>query len=159
MPLSLDDLQFVVCEPGARSCWTCAKTESEAQEIADKLMLERGKTYVVETWGEFDKRTTHSWLDDVPLQEITADFYDQMMNVLPPMYREGAMGFFMCEFTAGAITNQFACVRSDFSEPRYYVKAVDITDRATWITPDKIAALPDGSRLEWFGRKEGEPVA
>lgn len=159
MALSVDDLQFVVCEHGARSMWNYYRTREAAEAAAHDLRDKRGKPYEVETFDEFDKRTRALWLSDVPLQEITADFYDQMLNVLPPMYRSGAMGFFMCEFTSGRITNQFVMHRtSEFSEPRYYVKAVDITDRETWITPDKIAALADAPRLEWFGRVEGEPA-
>lgn len=154
--LTLADLKFAVCEPGAQSAWTWNATQEGAQEIADKLTLERGKTYIVEPYDDFEARVNRSWLDRVPLQEITADFYEQMLNVLPPMYRQGAMGFFMCEYTAGTITNQFVSRRtSDFAEPRYYVKAVDMSDRATWITPEAIAALPDAPRLEWFDRVEG----
>lgn len=156
MALSVDDLQFVVCEPGARSIWNYHRTREAAEAEAHKLRDERGKPYVVEAFEDFDKRTRAAWRDDFKLQEITADFYDQMLNVLPPMYRTGAMGFFMCEFTSGSITNQFVKHRtSDFAEPRYYAAAVDILDRSTWITPEKIAALSAGPRLAWFNREEG----
>lgn len=120
----------------------------------------RGKVYGVESYDDFTARVKADDLASVPLQEITAEFYDQMLCVLPPMYREGAMGFFMCEYTAGTITNQFVSRRtSDFAEPRYYVKAVDMTDRATWITPEMIDALPDAPRLAWFDKIEGEGEA
>jgi hypothetical protein len=155
--LTLADLKFAVCEPGAQSAWTWNATEEGAQAIADRLTLECGKTYVVEPYDDFEARVNRSWLERTPLQEITPEFYDEMLNVLPPMYRTGAMGFFICEYTAGTITNQFVSHRrGDFIEPRYYVAAVDMSDRATWITPEKIAALPDAPRLAWFDRKEGE---
>lgn len=135
---------------------TWAATEEKAKAIAADLMNERGKVYEVEAYDDFAARVKADTLASVPLQEITAEFYDQMLCVLPPMYREGAIGFFMCEYTDGTITNQFASRRtSDFSEPRYYVKAVDMLDRSTWITPAMIDALPDGPRLEWFGKVEG----
>jgi hypothetical protein len=159
MTLSISDVQFVVCEPGARSMWTYAKTESEAQEIADNRYLATGKPYVVETWEEFDKRTTQAWLDDFPLQEITEDFYYEMLNCLPPMHRVGAPGFFMCEYTAGSITSQFVRIGFDLREARYYGASVDMSNPDTWITAEKIAALPEGPRLEWFNKEEGSAAA
>jgi hypothetical protein len=154
--LSAKDLQFAICEPGARNLHDYAKTSEEAEAKAHKLRDERGKPFVVEPFDDFSARVTRAWLDDTPLREITGDFYDEMLCVLPPMYRQGAMGFFMCEFTAGSVTNQFVMQRrGDFLEPRYFMAAVDICDRSTWITPEKIAALPHAPRLEWFNREEG----
>lgn len=136
MALSIEDLQFAVCEPGARSLWTYTKTREEAEAKALDLMNERGRVYVAEPFEDFRKRVTQAWLDDTPLQEISAEQFEEMLCVLPPIYRKGALGFFMCEFTAGSVTNQY--VQHD---GRFYVAAVDMVDRSTWITPEKIAAL------------------
>ena len=137
MGLSLSDVQFMVCEPGARSAWTNARKPEAAQAIADDRYLTTGKPYVVETWEEFDKRTNTLWLSDSPLRGISAEEYDDALGVLPPLYRSDAIGFFMSEFTAGYITNQYAQY-----DGRYYVAAVDMMDRGTWITAEKIAAMP-----------------
>jgi len=154
---TLNDLvKFIICEPGARSCWTYAKDKETADAIAVDIAAKHGKPYVVETWDEFDARTNAAWLSDFPLCEITQDFYDQMLNVLPPMYRDAAIGFFMVERTSGSITNQFVRrVTSDFAPARCYAAAVDLADRSTWITPEKLDALPDAPLLDWFGRVEG----
>jgi hypothetical protein len=136
MALSILDVQFMVCEPGARSAWTCARTRESAQQIAANRELETGKHHVVETWEEFDQRTTAAWLSDCPLQEIDAATYDEALCVLPPIYREGVPGFFMSEFTSGSITHQYA-----YQNGRYFIAAVDMRNRDTWIMADKIAAL------------------
>ena len=70
--------------------------------------------------------TMHIFLDP-SLAGNHAKFYDEMLNVLPPMYRPGRSRF-SCEFTAGTITTQFARVNG-----RYYGAAVNIRDQATWI--------------------------
>lgn len=154
MGLSTSDVQFIVCEEGSISVWHYAKTREAAQEIADERFLETGKEFTVETFEEFCKRERAHWFAQFPLCEITADFHDQMLNVLPPVYRQGAPGFFMCEYTSGTITNQFvAC------DGKFYAAAVDMAERATWIDRAKIEALPaDAPRLEWFGRFEGVPA-
>jgi hypothetical protein len=159
MTLSISDVQFVVCEPGAQSMWNYYPTRDLAEQAADKLMLERGKPYVVETWEEFDKRAMQAYLDEFRLQEITEDFYYQMLNCLPPMHRVGALGFFICEYTAGSITSQFVRIGGDMTPARYYGASVDMSNRETWITAEKIAALPEGPRLEWFKREEGSAAA
>lgn len=159
MAMSLDDLKFAVAERGQPWAWSWHKTQREAQKVKRERETVTGKFYDVLTDAEFTQRHNAYFLEQTPLREITGDFYDEMMCVLPPMYRQGAMGFFMCEFTAGPITNQFVCVKSDFTAPRYYMAAVNICDRETWISPEKIAALAPAPRLAWFNREEGEPAA
>lgn len=136
MTLNICDDLFMVCEPGARSAWTCAKTRESAQKIAANRELETGKPHVVETWEEFDQRVTAAWLSDCPLQEIDAATYEDALCIIPPIYREGVPGFFMREYTTGSITHQYVC-----HSGRYFVAAVDMCDRATWITADKIASF------------------
>mgnify|MGYP001324394886 CR=1 FL=1 len=66
-----------------------------------------------------------------PPVEITADRWDEMLNVLPPMkWRSGggAQTFMMCEFTYGIITTIFIN-RGD----KYY----ELSDKAT-LTHDEI---------------------
>ena len=143
--LSLADLKFAVVERGSVWPWTWNATREGAEAEAIRQSLRNGKTYDVLSEEEFDAKHTAHFLGTFPLQEITQEFHDEMLNVLPPMYRQGALGFFMCEFTSGTITTQF--VRSN---GRYYGAAIDIADRATWITQDKIDALPAGAPSKWF---------
>lgn len=148
MALSSSDVQFLVSEPGALWAHDYRRTRLEADDLAARLMDETGKVYVVETFDDFEARKTRHYLDGFKLAEISEDFYYQMLNCLPPMYRTEAMGFFMCEFTSGTITSQFVEYRGKF-----YGAAVDICNRATWITPDKIDTLQAGEPLVWFPEK------
>lgn len=147
--LTLADLKFAVVEKGSLYPWTWKATREAAEAVAFEKTNETGKNYVVETEAEYDARHSAHFLGTFPLQEITEGFHDEMLNVLPPIYRQGALGFFMCEFTAGSITSQFVRLND-----QYYGAAVDICDRSTWITQDKIAALPDAAPSAWFP-KEG----
>ena len=133
--LTLADLNFAVVERGSVWPWTWNATREGAEAEAIRQALKDGKTYDVMTEAEFDAKHDAHFLEGFPLQEITPEFYDEMLNVLPPMYRPGALGFFMCEFTAGTITTQFARVNG-----RYYGAAVNIRDQSTWITQDKVDA-------------------
>jgi len=154
--MNIDDLKFAVVERGKPWLWSWHKTQREAYPVKCERETKTGKFYDILTESEFEAQHKAYFLSETPLREITPEFYNEMLNALPPMYRKRAMGFFMCEFTSGSISNQFVQVRSgEFSEPRCYVAAVDILDRETWITPDKIASLPDAPRLEWFNRVEG----
>lgn len=148
MSLSADDVQFLVSEPGALWAHDYRRTKPEAEALAYELMNTRGKVYVVESFEEFETRKTAHYLAAFKLAEISEDFYYQMLNCLPPMYRSGAMGFFMCEFTSGTITNQFVEYRGKF-----YGAAVDILNRETWITPEKIDTLTPAAPLAWFPEK------
>ena len=147
--LTLADLNFAVVERDSVWPWTWNATREGAEAEAMRQALKDGKTYDVLTEEEFDAKHDAHFLGSFPLQEITPEFYDEMLNVLPPIYRQGALGFFMCEFTAGSITSQFVRLND-----QYYGAAVDICDRSTWITQDKIAALPDAAPAAWFP-KEG----
>lgn len=143
--LSLADLKFAVVECGSLYPWTWKATREAADDECLRQSLKTGKAYIVESEADYQARHDAHFLGSFPLQEITQEFHDEMLNVLPPMYRQGALGFFMCEFTSGTITTQF--VRSN---GRYYGAAVDIADRTTWITQDKIDALPAGEPSKWF---------
>ena len=154
MTLSTSDVQFIICEKGSFRCWNYAKTREAAQAEASKQENETGRPFEVLPWEDFAARETAHWLGEFPLSEITEEFHDEMLNVLPPMYRQGAAGFFMCEMTSGSITSQFCRI-----DGRYYGAAVDLADRSTWISREKVEALPaDRKRLEWFKREEGAPA-
>lgn len=69
----------------------------------------------------------------VPLEEITADRFNEMLDVLPPLSwtrHKGVEMFCMSEFYTGSYTAQYA---HDHSTGKYYTKLVDYRDRSTWI--------------------------
>ena len=68
-----------------------------------------------------------------PMQEITAEEYNEQINILPPIYWctiDGITMFCMSEMYDGSITSQYA---RDNTNGKYYTKLVDIYDRSTWI--------------------------
>jgi len=145
MSLQASDVQFLVSEPNSLWAYDYRPTKEAADKLAHNLTNERGKLYVVENFEDFEARKKAHYLGEFALAEIAEDFYYQMLNCLPPMHRAEAMGFFMCEMTSGTITSQFAEYRGKF-----YGAAVDLLDRATWITPEKIDALSPAAPLAWF---------
>lgn len=143
--LSLADLKFAVIENGSLYPWTWKATRAAAEQEAFVRMSATGRAYNVLSEEEFDAQHKAYWLGTFPLQEITQEFHDEMLNCLPPMYRQGAIGFFMCELTSGTITSQFVRWQN-----RCYGAAVDLCDRETWITPEKLDALPAAAPSKWF---------
>lgn len=86
--------------------------------------------YKILTWNEFAKLEKAYYITD-DLAEITADRYDEMLNVLPPLKWctiNGVEMFCISEMTTGTYTSQYA--RYD---GKYYTKTVDIMDKNTWI--------------------------
>lgn len=68
-----------------------------------------------------------------PLEEITEECFDEMLNVLPPLcYTEhhGVVMFCMSEFYTGSYTMQYA---KEKQTGKYYRKLVDFKDKSTWI--------------------------
>ena len=74
------------------------------------------------------------------LKEITAQHYDDMYNVLPPI--DTWNGFFMSSFMIGDWTTQY-CEYGG----RYFKRIVNYRDESTWITSDQCYALtnPQGN--------------
>lgn len=71
---------------------------------------------------------------DKPPVAISAERYEEMMEVLPPLTMGNCNGveyFLMSEFTTGFITEMYAACGDD-----YLCKSVDAYDKATWITRD-----------------------
>jgi len=66
-----------------------------------------------------------------PMEEITAERFNEMLNILPPICWttiQGVEMFCMSEMLTGTYTDQYARVGD-----KYFNKIVDIKDRATWI--------------------------
>ena len=66
-----------------------------------------------------------------PLEEVTAERFYEMLNVLPPrcwITLKGVEMFCMSEMLTGTYTDQYAKAGD-----KYYTKIVDAKDRSTWI--------------------------
>lgn len=67
------------------------------------------------------------------LTEVTAEDWDNALNVLPPVYWvtiNDVNEFCMREMYTGTYTTQYA---HDRKTDKYYCAMVDVTDRSTWI--------------------------
>lgn len=67
------------------------------------------------------------------LKEIDEDRFNEMLDVLPPLYwttHDGVEMFCMSEMYSGTYTSQYAC---DHRTNKYYTKMVDCRDKSTWI--------------------------
>lgn len=94
--------------------------------------IEANIEYAVIDFKDFDKMERKAVLE-MPLEEITSDRYEEMLDVLPPLYMATLSGiqlFCMSEFYTGHYTYQYA---HDLSTGKYYAKLVDYTDKSTWI--------------------------
>lgn len=104
----------------------------DVEDFRNYLKSAQEKEYVIMTWEEF-KQFQKSFLLSSELTEITAEIFDDMLNVLPPLYwteHNGVEMFCMSEMYTGTYTNQYA---HDKRTNKYYTKMVDSADRSTWI--------------------------
>ena len=66
-------------------------------------------------------------------EEITAECFNEMFNILPPLKwctLDGVEMFCILEMYTGTYTDQYA---HDKKSGKYYTKMVDICDKSTWI--------------------------
>lgn len=99
------------------------------KEVAEDY---RRSDYRVMTFGDFLKLERDKILGE-PLKEITAEKFNEMLDVLPPLAwtkHKGVEMFCMSEFYTSFYTSQYA---HDHSTGKYYTKLVDYFDRSTWI--------------------------
>ena len=98
----------------------------------NQLEVEDKTEYKVMSWDEFEQAQKTAILS-MPLREITAEEWEEMLNVLPPkawVTYNGVEMFCMSEFYTGSFTTQYAY---DHRSGKYYSKLVDYCDRKTWI--------------------------
>lgn len=104
----------------------------DVADFKNYLKSAQEKEYKVMTWDEFEQ-FQKSFLLDGELTEITAEIFENMLGVLPPLYwteHNGVEMFCMSEMYTGTYTNQYA---HDKRTDKYYTKVVDSVDRSTWI--------------------------
>jgi hypothetical protein len=103
--------------------WKKRATETQA-------LLEAG--FSVLPFEQYLAKKNKSYTD-IPMTEITAEHYNEQLDILPPIYWctiDGITMFCMSEMTDGTITSQYA---HDLSTDKYYTKLVDIYDKSTWL--------------------------
>ncbi|MDF2950565.1 MAG: hypothetical protein K0S18_148 [Anaerocolumna sp.] len=84
------------------------------------------------TYEQF-KEAERKHLLDGELTEVTADQFEDSLNVLPPICwttHNNVEMFCMSEMYTGSYTSQYA---HDKRTGKYYTKLVDCKDRSTWI--------------------------
>ena len=102
------------------------------EQFEKYLKLAQEKEYQVMMWNEFEKLQRDFYIGQ-PIKEITAEQFDEMLNVLPPLKWctiDGIEMFCMSEMYSGSYTNQYA---HDKRTDKYYTKMVDYMDKTTWI--------------------------
>ena len=96
-------------------------------EIAQKA---KNAKYEFISYEEYERRQRQALLDD-PVKEIDAETYEEMLDVLPPLYYvtiNGVTMFCMSEMYTATYTTQYAKAGG-----HYYSAMVDAADKSTWI--------------------------
>jgi len=98
-----------------------------------KVYLEeaKNKKYEIMPYSEYIKLERNYYLNR-PLTEITAERYNEMLNVLPPIKwctKNNVEMFCISEMLTGNYTSQYM---HNKTTDKYYHKTVDITDQTTW---------------------------
>lgn len=107
------------------------KTYPDVDSFKTYLKQAQNKKYEIMTFEEFLQRERNYYINQ-PLTEITAEKYEEMLNILPPLKWctiNNIEMFCMSEFLTGSYTSQYL---HDKKTGKYYHKIVDITDKATW---------------------------
>lgn len=98
----------------------------------DQLRNAQSEEVSVIPYADFENLEKEAILG-MPMEEITEEQYNDMLDVLPPLAwvtLDGVTEFCMSEFYTSHYTNQYA---KDLKTGKYYSKLVDYRDRSTWI--------------------------
>ena len=96
------------------------------------LREEESRTFKIMTFDEFLDLQRETLLS-APLEEVTEEYFEEQLNVLPPLHhckRNDVEMFCMSEMFASTYTEQCAY---DHITGKYYAKMVDSADSSTWI--------------------------
>ena len=107
------------------------KTYPDVDSFKTYLKQAQNKKYEIMTFEEFLQKQKDYYINQ-PLREITAEKYEEMLNILPSLKWctiNNIEMFCMSEFLTGSYTSQYL---HDKKTGKYYHKIVDITDKATW---------------------------
>jgi hypothetical protein len=128
-----------------RAFLCCWQESMEEKELAVKYperseyWLERATEHhneaesaMIATYGEFEEIQQKALASDKAV-EISEEKYNEMLNILPPIYyttHNGFTMFCMREMYTGTYTNQYA---RDNKTGKYYQAMVDVKNPETWI--------------------------
>lgn len=133
--MTIMDYEFVLARVGALGIWNFYPTMEAAQEAAPVINAkEAPEQYQPMTYADYKAAERAQLLGDGP-EQITAEKFMEMLEVLPPMKWEARgdfQSFLMSEFMTGVYTSQYA-QRGYGDTATYWVKMVDATDRSTWM--------------------------
>lgn len=91
---------------------------------------ERHAKYELMTFDEFLSRQRAAIMDE-PVEETTAEKYEDALCVLPPLHYvtiNGVTMFCMGEMLTGTYARQYAKIGN-----RFYTAVVDVKDKSTWL--------------------------
>jgi hypothetical protein len=135
MEMDYQDFQIALASidpPSVFNFYPSVEAAEADKERANSREYSLGYTYThVLTYDAYKAAEREFYLKRSE-QEITAEKFEEMLNVLPPKHwRRGEWfeSFLMIEHWSGVYTSQF--VRRG---TRYFTKLVDATDRTTWMT-------------------------
>ena len=95
-----------ITSPSSRWPLEYANDEADARSKLTKAQAEYPEAAIVtcDAYWEAEKART---MQTFPLSRVTAGFYEDMLGVLPPIYRRGQPGFFVSEAATQSIHAQF----------------------------------------------------
>jgi hypothetical protein len=114
------------------------------------ILLDDYPTASVMSFADYHAGATAKALAEFPLSRVTEDFYEQMLNVLPPIHKRGCAGFFVSEALTLNVYTQFIAHAG-----RHYGGHADLSPGGkTWALAD-IEALeasrdPATPPLSWY---------
>lgn len=95
-----------ITSPSSRWPLEYATDEDDAQSKLRKAQGEYPDAAVV-TCGSYWEAEKARTMQTFPLSRVTAEFYEDMLGVLPPVFRRGQAGFFVSEAATQSIHAQF----------------------------------------------------
>lgn len=106
----MKDLNFAVAVPGEHYIWNAYATRAEAEKVVEELKESRpDRPYtVIDDIFTFFEKARDGFLK--PAAAISAENFDDALNVLPPMQWHWAGGcelFCISEFTYDDVTDQY----------------------------------------------------
>jgi len=107
------------------------KNYPDTEQFKIYLKEAQNKKYEIMPYNEYLQLERNHYLNK-PLTEITAERFNEMLNVLPPLKwctRHNVEMFCISEMLTGSYTSQYMY---NLVNHKYYHKIVDIKDQSTW---------------------------
>ena len=141
----MDNMDFAVAVPGEHCVWNLYATRAAAEKVVEELKQEYpDRPYtVIDDIPAFFNAARDGFLK--PAVAISAENFDDALNVLPPMQWHHAGGcelFCICEFTFDDVTNQFGATSygGQGGKKIFARKPVRFNVPDTYLTRDEIIA-------------------